>query len=197
VKPSGQPQRRTPLRSAQRALTRRGEQLAPRRAPAYTGPARDTTAAVYERDQGCLLAGFAIPAAAAPGGSVVLPCVSDVSKQHRYARKSGGSSAPWINDPYNLATLCGDGTRGHHAYVEDFRTVGQRLGLIVRMRRTEQATRSAVLLTPVYYRGRWVLLTEGATLIELCPFGPGFEHVDDVIPLAARVLGLGAQAVDD
>jgi len=182
MKPSGQ------LRRAPIAIRRRGDKLAPRR-PRDTGPDRDTTAAVYARDGLCVLAGAALPAPAAPGGTVVFPCESDLSKQHRVARQAGGSPETWINDPANLAVVCGDGSRGHHGWLEDHATYAEQLGLSVRRRRNSGATFAAVLSIPVYWRGTWVLLTRGATTIELCPWDPvTAPTADSVAELAAGIL---------
>jgi len=41
-----------------------------------------------------------------------------LTTQHRVARGMGGTKDPAVNLPSNLLTLCGDGTRGCHGWVE-------------------------------------------------------------------------------
>jgi 5-methylcytosine-specific restriction protein A len=163
VKRSRPLERRTPLAPG-RALQRAPWAWAPRavkaarrpaKRPQDTGPSQKVRQAVYARDEWlCVLAGL----------QQLGPCVDGLSLQHRVPRGTGGSTVDWINDPANLATVCGDGTRGHHGWLEQHRTAAERLGLIVRRARTADATWQRLQATPVYVRGLWFL-----------PDGPGWR----------------------
>lgn len=83
------------------------------------------------------------------------PCVKGLSTQHRVPRGLGGSSTSWINDPANLVTVCGDGTTGHHGWLESNRAAAYALGVLVRRARSDEETWKRVLDTPVMVRGQW------------------------------------------
>jgi hypothetical protein len=51
--------------------------------------------------------------------------------QHRSARQMGGTNRPHISLPSNGLTLCGDGTRGCHGWVEHHGEEAERLGYAV------------------------------------------------------------------
>ena len=53
------------------------------------------------------------------------------SIHHRQARQMGGTKRAGINDPANLALLCGSGTTGCHGHVESFRTEAYEMGWLV------------------------------------------------------------------
>ena len=53
-----------------------------------------------------------------------------LSVHHRRPRGMGGTSRPEIHAMANLLTLCGDGTRGCHGWVESNRTEATRLGFL-------------------------------------------------------------------
>lgn len=84
-----------------------------------------------------------------------------LSTQHRVARGMGGTRWAGVNRPGNLLTLCGDGTRLCHGWVESHPTWAQAHGWSVRR---------AGLLAPIpeqvpvwTWRG-WVLLLDGGEL---------------------------------
>lgn len=98
--------------------------------------------AILERDNmGCVRCGT--PVDASPDG---------YSLQHRVARKMGGTSDYLIGRPANGATLCGDGVRGCHGYVEANPVEAERFGYAVQSW-ADPAT------VPMYtMRDGWVLL---------------------------------------
>lgn len=53
------------------------------------------------------------------------------SIHHRQPRQMGGTSRPEINDPVNLALLCGSATTGCHGYIESHRTEAYEMGWLV------------------------------------------------------------------
>lgn len=89
-----------------------------------TAPSRATVELVWERDGG---------ACARCGRSLRFDARGfDWSLHHRTPRGSGGSRAPWINLPSNLALLDGSGTTGCHGYFEKNRKEAEDKGFIVR-----------------------------------------------------------------
>lgn len=95
-----------------------------------------------------------------------------LSTQHRVARGMGGSRR-WagINRPGNLLTLCGDGVRMCHGWVEDHPAWAERHGWSVRRRGLLEPNPQ---LVPVWTWRGWVLLLDGGEL-EPLPQHPGVD----------------------
>lgn len=87
-----------------------------RRPHAVSGPTATTRRACKARDRGrCVRCG-------APAESL----------QHRTPRGMGGTRDETINDLSNLLSVCGDGTRGCHGWMESYRTTARITGYLVR-----------------------------------------------------------------
>lgn len=84
------------------------------------------------------------------------------SVHHRKPRGMGGTSLVSSASPANLLLLCGSGTTGCHGWFENHRTEAKVQGILVP--RHAEPTK-----VPVYYRSRWVLLTDDGDLLPADP----------------------------
>lgn len=85
-----------------------------------TGPSKATREKVWERDHGrCKRCGRQI-------GQFTI-----FSIHHRTPRGMGGTRGALINEPANLALLCGSGTTGCHGFIESHRDLAYRMGYLV------------------------------------------------------------------
>ena len=53
------------------------------------------------------------------------------SIHHRQARQMGGTARHSVNDPANLALVCGSGTTGCHGWIESHRELAYQMGWLV------------------------------------------------------------------
>lgn len=86
-----------------------------------SGPTQAIRDEVWRRDKGkCRRCGRQI-------GQLTIHSI-----HHRLGRQMGGSRhTPGINDPANLALVCGSGTTGCHGFIESHRTLAYRMGYLV------------------------------------------------------------------
>lgn len=110
-------------------------------------PADDGSFSEHTRTRILMRDGYACQrCSVAPGDSY-----PGISLQHRVARQMGGTNRPHVALPGNGLTLCGDGTRGCHGWVERNPERAERLGYAV----PSWADPTTV---PVYTPGGWWLL---------------------------------------
>jgi len=87
-----------------------------------TGPTQDVVDAVLERDQhSCVCCGENLQGIRG----------RDWSLHHRRPRRMGGDRRPDVNLPANLVAVCGHGSAGCHAWLEENRTLAREQGLVL------------------------------------------------------------------
>lgn len=127
-----------------------------KRSTRNTGPTSDVVEACLER------AGYSCEACSVGLGD---RRGEDWSVQHRVARASGGTRAPWINRPSNLLILCGSATTPGSCHLFAESQIGPAVAAGWRIKHRANPLYVPVLIT----RNRWLYLTDEATYADSPP----------------------------